>query len=252
MGELDLSKYGGKRIRKGGVPNNLLVDLRAATKCGTTRLALKAPKKNGMCYVNFDRPLIEVQNLAKLIGDANLQEVPCQEWSRNPNDQGRAKEIAERVQRAAHEAVRQEASTVVIDKATDLNSCVKFALYGKEDRIVKREYGVLNTWWKNLLQPFKASYTNLILIHKLAEVYKDDSPTGITKSKGWGEISYECTVSVEMGKDPKAEGLDKFWLFISDCTFSTKVEGMEMRGKEISFANLAQLILPTSDPSDWE
>lgn len=248
---LNLAKWGAKRITKGNIPRNLLIDVRAETKCGTTRLCLKnTPRKNGIVFCNFDRPLEEVRGLEKFIAGADLQEVPCQDWSRK--DQDSSIEVVKRLEGVCADAVKQRASLVVIDKATDLNECYKMALYGKIDQIVKRDYGKLNARWSNLLQPFKNSETSLILVHRLGEVYKNDKPTGISKSKGWGDVAYHCTVSVEMGKDYKEEGVDKFWLEVTDCTYDTRVEGEELRGKSISFTKLAMMIYPESDSADWE
>lgn len=247
---LDLSKFGGKRITKGGVPRNLIVDVCADTKCGTTRFALKAPRKRGIAYINFDRPLIEVQGLKKLLGGAELQEVSCQDWSRDNQDA--AKKVLERVKGSCQKALADRASTVVVDKATDLHAAAMVALYGRTTKIMQRDRGPINEWWTNFLHPFKNSDTNLILIHRWGEKYLNDKPTGLSRSKGWGDISYHATMCVEMGKDRKRDGLDKFWLEILDCTFDTSIEGEELRGKLISFAELAMMVIPTSDESDWE
>ncbi len=260
----DYSSFGGRRLNVGesGIPSRLLVCVRAPTKAGTTRFTLTAPKAHGILFFNFDRPLRDnVPDLKSLIGKAELIEIDCTAWARGGNDaQDRAKKVVQNLRNAAHQAIKDGISTVVIDKATDLHEALPWAAFGAESKIVRsgqklwKEKGPQNTYWKNLLQPFKATSckTNLVLVHRTKDEYgDDDKTTGETLPRGYEDIEYECTVSVELMKDRTLQGAKKFSLRVSDCTFNTGAEEQELKGKMVNFADLAMLIAPESEEGDW-
>ena len=108
--------------------------------------------------------------------------------------------------------------------------------------------------------------TNLVLIHQQGEEYFDDKPTGRSKSKGWNQVSYECTVSVELAKrfeideddddedrprKRKSNPDDKFSLKVCDCTYKTEIEGEELTGSMVNFTELAMMICPDVDEEHW-
>jgi len=260
----DYSPFGGRRVNTAdsGVPSRLLCAVRAPTKAGTTRFALTAPKENGILFCNFDRPLRDnVPDLAKLVGKAELIEMDCTNWLRGGAEdvQARAKKVVMNVKNAAHQAIKDGVSTVVIDKATDLHDALPWAAFGAAEKVMRsgakmwKDKTPQNTYWKNFLQPFKASNckTNLVLVHRTKDEYVDDKPSGETVPRGYEDIAYECTVNVELLKDRTIEGPKKFKLVVTDCTFNTTIEGDELSGKMVNFCDLAMLIAPESEPEDW-
>lgn len=262
MGNLDyLNQYGVKRVTDFKSPEALLIDVRARTKSGTTRFGLSAPKRNGMLYCNFDRDLTNVRNLRQVIaGSANVRELDCTKWTRTSGDESRVKafNVMKTLRNAVTAALKNGISSVIVDKGTDMHDCIAYAEFGAPDKSRKigtkvyKDQAPLNRFWKSFFQEFKAyPKTNLVIIHQWGEEYFDDKPTGRSRSKGWNGVSYECTASVELEKDPEEDGQDKFVARVVDCTFKTEIEGEELRGKKVNFKRVAGLICPDRDSEHW-
>jgi hypothetical protein len=259
----------------------MVISLEGLDGCGKTHFALGAPSKRGILYMGTDIGMEGVADKfeahlkaqGRIFGKAEyflnipngsspsaIQDLAQQTWSREARDF----EIA----------VRSGASTIVIDTASEIYEHLTLARFGKLSEVPPNQWGITAQEYSQLLRQVYNSDTNLILLHKLKKEYANRNPTGRMVRKGFNDTNYLVQVSVVMSKLIPQESIvgqelysqlqgklvqgfkgvtvtEKVFLGqITKCRQNTQLEGMTFVNP--TFADIARVVLPAVDPSNWD
>jgi hypothetical protein len=147
----------------------LIMSLDGDPGTGRTRFALTAPRP---IYV----VLLDQGGLEGVLEDPTDVRVAQYDF-RKSLSKNEAVDVASEVERDIIQA-REEARTVVIDKATFLWQVIRLAEFGRLSREKARNYEAPNTRISELFRAFVESDTNLLLIHDQKDAYANDVKVG--------------------------------------------------------------------------
>jgi AAA domain len=230
------------------VKRRLILSASAEQGSGKTNFGLSAP--GPVAYINLDLNddgVIQKYQHAKRIYRSQYT-LPNGNGSNCDKISEAAQEAWESVLNDYMGALRDPSiSSIVIDTATELWELLRLAVYGKLTAVVSRDYQHANAVYRQLIREVEGTEKNLILLHKMAQEYKADKPTGNMVRAGFKHTGYLVQAEVELWKVPQEDYPDKFHCRITKCTLNPETEGVELAGDGVNFHTLAQLVFP-----DWE
>lgn len=242
--------------------DSLAIAVHGLQGAGKSRFACTFPDPIG--YIALDRKARRtVERVSKELGKTVV--MPVEDFVRvsNPIQLANMKlDVAMAFYRNHVDTVKQAiykmvpaVKSIVIDTGSQLFEDMMFAHYGRAQRIMPRDRGELNQEMIDLLNFL--SVRNLCIIHKSREIWKNDKPTGKFEIQGFRHIGYHVNVIAELACDDKKEpGDDRFVMNVEMCQDNPDIQGPGgkklLTDDNINFQNLAMLIYPDSDPSDWE
>lgn len=137
-------------------------------------------------------------------------------------------------------------------------------------------YAPINAAMSRFYTLAKQHRVNLYIPHRQTDERNAEgtAPSGKQKAAGWKQALYESQIHLLLEKDAafdvtkcnecnrvrkqcrcekfsKPNFADKFIATIMKCTARTKIEGMVLRGDDINWPTLGQLVFPASEESDW-
>ena len=142
----------------------------------------------------------------------------------------------------------KEVRTMVVDTGTEMWELVRMARFGKLTQVMPHQYGPVNGELRSLIRDTYSSDKNLILLHKMTEIYLNNQPTGRFGMAGFKDIPYSVQVNVLCWRDTE----QTFHAEINDCRQNADVAGMELIGEMINFPQIAQLVYPNTSEDDWK
>lgn len=137
--------------------------------------------------------------------------------------------------------------TVGIDPFTELYDYMFFEHYGRKNQIPALSRTVVNQEAIDLLKAIR--HKNLILTHRQGEIWGDKGqrdkvtnavikePTGRMKLQGYNDIGYQVSAVVQMKKDLKKQGADRFSIDVIDCQLNVAMAGEKdwLTGEDITW-----------------
>lgn len=253
MSNNGLRSLGLRKISVVETRKRLIVAAGGHPKSGKSKLLLDGvPKRNGVVYIDLINELegSDANRWIKKIPEFYTEKFLMTKKGTGAQEQ--AQELIKKVAATWDGAIDAGASTLSVDDGPTLYELLRFAEFGRLEKVRGREYGPVNRWMRKRFDKALAGNTNVLISHTVKEIYKDDKATGEYKLAGWGDTRFRANVAVMLDKDPLEKGADKFTLTVTDCRHNTSVEGETLTGKMINFTELAMLVMPDSSESDWE
>jgi hypothetical protein len=173
-----------------------------------------------------------------------------------------------------------KARTIVIDTGSELWELIRLCEFGKTTQVKPHHYTAVNSLMRDLVRSAYEYDVNLIILHKLKAEWKDNAEgkgrkTGLLERSGFEGMSFlvqanlltyrissnldkSSVVQWKSGEatfehpiDPRMDGDLGFRLVIGNSRHDPALEGSWLMNEDISFANVAQMMIPESTPEDW-
>lgn len=215
-------------------------------KTGKTRFALTAP--GPIVFINFDYglegPLIEefghkISAIRSFGSQLESGKMPTQK---------QAEEIWLDIANSFKVAMASGARTVIVDTFSDAWDWARLAHFGKFTQVQPHNYSEVNDMVRRLLMECHKHNSNVILIHKNKEEYKNNSPTGAMKRAGMKDMGY----AVHANATHYFDLTKRFTLRMSDVRQNMDLAGMEFEGDQVTFPYIAEMVFPQSTEKDWK
>ena len=154
--------------------------------------------------------------------------------------------------------------TLVLDTGTEIWELLRLARFGRVAQIKPHHYVEVNREYREFVKDAYNSSCNLIILHKAKAVWIDvaDGKGGVKGRKtgdyeraGFADTGFLVQTNIETYRIPRNEREDTddgFRVKIVDCRQNANLDGEEFTTPMNTFPMLAQMILPSSDPSAWE
>jgi hypothetical protein len=145
--------------------------------------------------------------------------------------------------------------TMCVDTGTESWELIRLARFGALDQVLPEFYGPVNREFSRFMRAGYSHNCNVLFTHKLKPEYERTEKkskyapaklTGRLKRAGWGDTGFTVQVNVTAYRE---EG--EFKLRIDSCRQNAGLDGMELEGPLVSFANLATLVFPKTRLRDW-
>lgn len=264
----DLKKVGFEPVSGEDGDWGIIVDVEAFEGKGKTHFALHAPSPIG--YINFDKGdrgvkekavragkevwMIDLKSPAGIITPLNVSE-------KTEEEKKELKKLARKVWyeefMPAFTTSLRECRTTVIDTADEIWELFRLASFGMTSK-TEHYYPPVNAEFeaavRDLADEAADNGHNTIYLHKLKTYEKRVYPLGFSK------MPYIADVVIRPDKDEDGD----FFIEVMKCRQRPNLEGEILEGKEAvmiddelemmdqnSFAWLASLVFPGTDPGDW-
>lgn len=201
-----------------------------STDVGTEGMVEKFVKQGKEIYIkNYDKPLTvgDLKDPALIEQTCSEAEAFMAQWESD------------------FQALVQSCRTIVWDTATDLWAILRWARSGRMEKIPPLWYAQMNLEYSNMVQLAFKHETNLFMLHKVKDEYANNERTGGKIRAGNNEGGY--LVQVEFTTQ---RGDDGFEFYIDKCRANDELQGELLPA--MSFAELAMMVYPESDPDGWE
>jgi hypothetical protein len=153
--------------------------------------------------------------------------------------------------------------TVVLDTATEFWELLRIYRFGKLTQVMPMQYGPVNQEYKELIRSAYSEGANVILLHKSKAVWAEKMDgksykTGRFERSGFADTGFLVQVNISLtrlnrnDRDEEDPSDDGFRMEVVDCRQNANLAGEVLRAPMNTFPMLAQLVLPDSQPSDWE
>jgi hypothetical protein len=267
-GRTDLASGFRKLSEQDVYRGRLIVSSEGLPKRGKTHFALTAP--GPIAYQSIDRGVEGMGR--KFIGTKTIHiaeydfRIPLRaEEKGNQQIIDAANRTLEKFEADMQWALA-ETKSVVWDTATELWEMLMIAEFGKLGEVMPHHYAPLNARFRHWIDQFLESNRNLIMIHKTKDEWKTGangkpSATGKQTRAGFKGAGYDAHVNIVHDRDFAPTDTDpnmpsgEFIVLVKDCRPNESIAGMVVAGSqgiEPTFAGLAQLVYPDSDPADWK
>lgn len=160
--------------------------------------------------------------------------------------QCKAEEFMEEFTNDFRALVSSGVRTVVWDTASEFWQVMRIARFGKLTQVMPHHYGPVNQEYLSLVKLAYNSNTNLILIHKVKPIWKDNNKTDDFERNGMNETGYLVQMDLTTYKDE-----DGFHAFITKCRANESMVGMDFPEPVNKFPQIAAEMYPDTDESDW-
>lgn len=224
----------------------LIIATDGREKTGKTRFALTAP--GPIVFINFDYglegPLLDefgskIAAIRSFGSHLEQGKMPTQK---------QAEDIWLEVANAFVVALRSKARTVVVDTFSDAWDWARLAHFGKFTQVQPHHYGDINDMTRRLLMECHKHDSNVILIHKNKEEYKNNSPTGAMKRAGMKDMGYAVHANATHYFDVNR----RFTMRMADVRQNMDLAGVEFEGDQVSFPYIAEMVFPNTTEKDWK
>ena len=275
------------------IRRRMIVMAEATEKCGKTHFALTAPAapqlgedgrvREGIGYFGFDVGGAEgvIEKFRNGVVDRK-RIFTCE--CRVPVPKGAAGLVYDIRNKAETEAIAEAAEevwqtqwsrylealgrfrTIVYDTGTELNNLLILAKFGKQLEIMPTQRGKTNAIMEEMISMAYSAGVNLIMLHKMAESWENNVPTGKLKNQGYKNMVYRSQVNVKLGHDyveppmladgqtpnPDA-GRIRFTAMIkpNGCRPNPDAEGLLFVQPTCGFADVAMEVWPGTAREDW-
>jgi hypothetical protein len=219
-------------------------------KSGKSRFALTAP--GPIAYINFDR------GLEHLLAQMGRSDVMLKDYTRMmPLDgawnQNKAKAVWKDYSDTFVKALQTRVRTLVVDTASDVWEMIRWAAFGKLDHVKPHHYTQVNGPYRRLLNECQHHDVNVILLHKAKELWEETpngpKPTGQWVRDGFRGTSFAMEFDGFLYRDE--DGDREFHMEVLSCGPEAALVGQTFDGGDITFADVASMVLPGVNPKEW-
>lgn len=240
-----LAKLGFNRI-KPVRKKRLSMDVKGKTKSGKSRLIFQMPQPIGI--LNFDRSLddliAEFPDVDVIVKDMSHMISPGEALT-----QQEAQAIEAEFKKGYDALLNhQHVRSVGIDKGTTLWEVARYAEFGSASARA-HHYVAVNLRMRGYLLAYQQHMKNVVITHDLKEEYVDEKPTGRMIIDGFKYTESLMQVNTTMWREEKDDR--EFKLRIDGCALNAGVVGEELEDDNITFGQIALLVLEDTQPSDW-
>lgn len=252
---------------------------------GKTTWLLTAPKPIDLIYVDVNTPEIVKKEIDKGTlkkSDIRLHkfDYPTALFGDQDKVQDVATEIWEDQIRPAFEAIVEDESiegTIGVDTATELRETQMLMHFGKLIQIPKQLYTKPNAQFKGILSTLKNTGRNVVLLHRLKDVYAtvtkrtrsgpeevDEKVPGVFQREGFNKTGYLVNAEVFLMFDrerheklSRCYGMEVMRSTQRPAMIGETFWGMEKQEdselvRRASFPYLMTQLYPSTSLSDWE
>lgn len=238
-------------------PSRLVISLEGPPKTGKTEFALSAP--GPIAIHNFDLGLEGVVEkfLDKKVIYPFEYQIPIS--ARLPGSGFAA--LADPAARVWEEFVtnyracldNEEIRTIILDTGSEMWNLCRLARLGKLTQVLPIQYTAVNAEFRQLTQLAMANTrANVIYIHRVKPVYKNEQKTEETERSGFGEIEYDVQSVLRTTRDYSKAGPEQFGVTIQECRGNIYASGKELRAGDCTFKGVARAIYPDAPSELWD
>lgn len=219
----------------------LIVNIMGKEKQGKTHFGLTAPGPIGL--LDFDYGLEGVVD--KFHGDKAIYPV---EYRLGEITAGQHLAVWEKAKTMLKDMLKEkELRSVLIDTGTEAWELLRMARFGKLTQVMPQHYGPVNAEMRELIREAYSSDKNLILLHKMTEIYANNQPTGKFGMAGFKDVPYNVQVNLLAWRD--TDGI--FHTTIQDCRQNADLAGLDLVGELCNFPALASMVFPDTAMEEW-
>ena len=165
---------------------------------------------------------------------------------------------------AAYYASLANMATTVVDTGTDLYQLARLADFGRLEKIPQLAYAqVKRAFAKIVDDAFSTPGHSLLFLHHMKDrgIVGEDkkwSASGNYEMDGCMTVLDKVQANIELWRedltesDPETDLMVRFWGQITDSRHSPSAMGKKFSTLDLTFADIATAIMPTSKRSDWE
>lgn len=198
--------------------NRLIVSITGEQKTGKTHFALTAP--GPIAYFDLDIGTEGV--IHKFAGD---KEILAKRFLFDDKASEIVAKLFEEFKKDYYAALNApKIKTIVIDTMSDVWEFIRLARFGKLTQIMPVRYAEVNSEMRKFIRDAFLKDKTLILLHKVREEYKNNSPTGKMKIAGFSEVPFLVQVNLETFIDPEVGNSFRF----VDCRQNPELRGLEL------------------------
>lgn len=169
---------------------------------------------------------------------------------------GEWKPVWERFEELWKDAVNSPSvRTIMADTFGEAYELCRLAEFGKLTEVMPTNYARVNAKFKRLIDMTYNTDKNVILTHRLKDVYKGKDRTGERTLAGYTDIAYKVQIVIRHwrildNRDPET-GDEGFGFNIINATQNEKLAGTYLSEPDNTFAGLGTLVYPTSRLTEW-
>ena len=173
-----------------------------------------------------------------------------------------------------------KARTVVVDTGSEAWELLRLCEFGKISQVKPHHYTEVNGLMRDIVRAGFDSDVNVIWLHKLKAVWKESAEgkarkTDVLERAGFEGMSYLVQANLlayriqanlampsrvkwksgeglfEVPIDPREEDDLGFRLVVGNSRHDPSLEGLVLQNEMIDFRTIAQMMVPDSEPEDW-
>lgn len=171
-------------------------------------------------------------------------------------------EFVRAVEWACKECQKGNVATLVEDTGSELYQLDLFAVHGRTDKILKRDYGIPRHEFRSLTKMIRQSGLNLVMLCHQKEEYRNDAPTGRMTWAGFEDMGADVDTAVQLQMVNKkfpgeGEKRTRFEMTVTKAGINALTYGQTYTSDDWEalglgpFTYLAIQTFPDSSPEDW-
>jgi len=238
----------GFKVAKKTVIKRLILSVEGQEREGKTTFALSAP--GPIALLALDPGLERV--IEKWVGEKKIYVAEFD--YRDVGDQNEWRKMWRKMWDTYMDALNSpEIRTVVVDTFTEAYELQRLAAFGQLSKVMPHQYAPVNAELRDMVRKAYKGDKNLILLHKMKEVYQlnkktgDDSRTGDMERAGWSKIGYEVQAELRTYRDENGFGVR-----VRNCRHNADIMGEEYGEPVNDFVSVAMEMVEGSEEGDWK
>lgn len=237
------------------VPNRILIASQGLDKCGKSNFWMTAP--GPIAGINLDIGLegvIHKHSKKKSVWVMTLN-IPVSPTTKRPTYEDYWKRSEQAYMTALH---HKDVRTVVVDDGTNWWELMRLAEFGTtspREASGQLAYGPINQLWRSLIREAYNTDKNLIITHKVKEVWTSTKGAGGKQERSWDGETYQRAGFNEQGyliqaniEHFRRDG--EFGIRVLNCRQNMSLAGYEFGEDECDFPTLASTVFG-NDKKDW-
>ena len=127
--------------------------------------------------------------------------------------------------------------TLIVDTASDAYELSRLAHFGKLTQVMPQHYNEVNMEWRTLVRSAYDSRMNVIFIHRLKAVWKDNAKTDDFEPAGMGEMPYLVQANILTERTGS-----KFKATVKNCRQNPSANDMVLEDDAFDFNFLLSMV----------
>lgn len=235
----------GFHVPSADAPYRLILSVSGVEKSGKTHFALTAPEP--IVYIDAD---LGSEGVVEPFIRAGKQVISFPIRLEKNLAIGKASEVKARYdpvwqdfKKKVATACKLGTGTIVIDTATEMYELCRLAEFGKLTQVMQRDYGPVNSEWREVIYGIFDSPLSCVLIHKLGDAWRDGKTTGALELKGFRDTPGLVQCSVRMARLPDSEtGEPVYEAEVENCRSNHRLTGTRLVGVLCDCSRLIKMV----------
>ena len=243
----------GFKPKKASTQRRLIVQVEGHEKTGKTHFALTAPGPIAYFGLDLGDEGVVEKFLAQgkeIVTPDDSVRVPSAIEMHLEGPRLDASPAWDQLKRAYIAACKSpQIRTIVWDTATETWELIRLARFGKLSQVMPVQYGPVNAEMRGLIRMAYDSDKNFVMLHKMKAEYVNDKKTGKFERAGFNDTGYIVQVNLRTFHDPED---NSFGIEVLNARQNMTLCGQVFTGDLCTFPMIATMILPNTQPGDWE